>query len=179
MAGSMTTAPPGACQRGRWKTSCVVMVSWLAAGIGRGGSGSPAPAGIPGRSPRTQPGPAARRDHHRTGRTTPPAGQPVHGPAAGNMMNRRQREPALWSTSVSRGRLRGSRACGEAPAWPAAGPGSRSRCGRPVMSDIQLCVMQGYPPGAHHRVKLVLYLVLRVGDLPGLHPEVGHVIAAA
>jgi hypothetical protein len=37
-------------------------------------------------------------------------------PRPGNLMNRRQREPALWSTSVSRGRLRGSRACGEAPA---------------------------------------------------------------
>jgi ABC transporter len=58
-------------------------------------------------------------------------------------------------------------------------PGSRSRCSRPVMSDIQLCVMQGYLAGAHHRVKLVLYLVLGVGDLPGLHPEVLHVIAAA
>jgi len=39
--------------------------------------------------------------------------------------------------------------------------------------------MQGYLPGAYHRVKLVLYLVLGVGDLPGLHPEVLHVIAAA
>ena len=34
------------------------------------------------------------------------------------------------------------------------------------MRDIQLCVMQGYLPGAHHRVELVLYLVFGVGDFP-------------